>query len=290
MKDNIRKIENGNLNDVYVLTINNNKFIIRSSKNVNNFEVEVLRKLNKYDLQVPILLNDLVYNKRYITVLQYIEGKEPKELNYNQLEDLANLVKKIHHIPIDDLTNNKNQPVESLNVLMQYFERIKNSIYLSKDFEYIQNYVNDFSKIEFDKLEKSIIHSDIKKPNMLVNENSVYLIDFGNCYLGNRMIELIRIIMWIFLKDANLDFNKISFFLQSYFKDNNITKIELKNLYLLIRYCLIYNIVKDMYLYENGELDEKYIKDNDLKWIAILKDKALLNKVEEEFKNVSRYS
>lgn len=290
MKDNIRKIENGNLNDVYVLTINNNKLIIRSSKNVNNFEVEVLRKLNKYDLQVPILLSNLVYNKRYITVLQYIEGKEPKELNYNQLEDLANLIRKIHYIPIDDLANNKNQPVESLNVLMQYFERIKNSIYLRKDFEYIQKYINDFSKIEFDKLEKCIIHGDIKKPNMLVNENNVYLIDFGNCYLGNRMIELIRIIMWIFSKDANLDFNKISFFLQSYFKDNNITKIELRNLYLLIRYCLIYNIVKDIYLYENGELNEIYIKDNDLKWIEILKDEVLLNKVEEEFKNVSRYS
>lgn len=130
MNDYIRKIENGNLNDVYVLAINNNKFIIRSSKNANNFEVEVLRKLNKYDLQVPILLSDLIYNERYITVLQYIEGEEPKKLNYNQLENLANLIKKIHHIPINDLENNKNQPVESLDVLMQYFEKIKNSFYL----------------------------------------------------------------------------------------------------------------------------------------------------------------
>lgn len=290
MNDYIRKIENGNLNDVYVLAINNNKFIIRSSKNANNFEVEVLRKLNKYDLQVPILLSDLIYNERYITVLKYIEGEEPKELNYNQLENLANLIKKIHHIPINDLENNKNQPVESLNVLMQYFEKIKNSFYLKKNFEYILKYINDFSKIEFDKLEKHIIHGDIKKPNMLVNKDKVYLIDFGNCYLGNRMIELIRVIMWLFLKDYDLDFNKISFFLHSYFKDNDINEIELKNLHLLIRYCLIYNIVKDIYLYENGELNEKYIKDNDLKWIEILKDEVLLNKVEEAIKNVSRYS
>ena len=290
MNDYIRKIENGNLNDVYVLAINNNKFIIRSSKNANNFEVEVLRKLNKYDLQVPILLSDLIYNERYITVLQYIEGEEPKKLNYNQLENLANLIKKIHHIPINDLENNKNQPVESLDVLMQYFEKIKNSFYLKKDFEYILKYINEFSKIEFDKLEKYIIHGDIKKPNMLVNKDKVYLIDFGNCYLGNRMIELIRVIMWLFLKDYDLDINKISFFLHSYFKDNDITEIELKNSHLLIRYCLIYNIVKDIYLYENGELNEKYIKDNDLKWIEILKDEVLLKKVEEAIKNVSRYS
>lgn len=290
MNNYIRKIENGNLNDVYLLEIDNNKFIIRSSKNINNFEVEVLKKLNKYNLQVPVLLSDLIYNKRYVTILQYIEGEEPKELNYNQLEKLATLIRKIHNIPIDELKNNKNQPVESLNILMGYFEEIKNSFYLKRDSEYILKYINTFSKIEFNKLEKYIIHGDIKKNNMLIDKDKVYLIDFGNCYLGNRMIELIRVIMWLFLKDADLDFNKISFFIHCYFKNNDITEIELKNLHLLIRYSLVFNIVKDIYLYENGELDEKYIKSNDLKWIEILKDKVLLNKVEEVIKNVSRCS
>lgn len=290
MNDYIRKIENGNLNDVYLLEIDNNKFIIRSSKNINNFEVEVLKKLNKYNLQVPILLSDLIYNKRYVTILQYIEGEEPKELNYNQLEKLATLIRNLHNVPIDDLKDNKNQPVESLNILMGYFDKIKNSFYLKRDSEYILKYINAFSKIEFNKLEKYIIHGDIKKTNMLINEDEVYLIDFGNCYLGNRMIELIRVIMWIFLKDSDLDFNKISFFIHCYFKNNDTTEIELKNLHLLIRYCLVYNIVKDIYLYENGELNEKYIKDNDLKWIEILKDKVLLHEVEEVIKNVSRCS
>lgn len=290
MNDYIRKIENGNLNDVYLLEIDNNKFIIRSSKNINNFEVEVLKKLNKYNFQVPILLSDLIYNKKYVTILQYIEGEEPRELNYNQLEKLATLIRNIHNVSIDELKDNKNQPVESLNILMGYFDKIKNSFYLKRDSEYILKYINAFSKIEFNKLEKYIIHGDIKKTNMLINEDEVYLIDFGNCYLGNRMIELIRVIMWLFLKDSDLDFNKISFFIYCYFKNNDITEVELKNLHLLIRYCLVYNIVKDIYLYENGELNEKYIKNNDLKWIEILKDKVLLHEVEEVIKNVSRCS
>lgn len=94
MNNYVKKIENGNLNDVYYLEIDSNKFIIRSSKNINNFEVEVLKKLNKYNLHVPVLLSNIIYKEKYVSILQYIEGEEPEKLNYNQLEKLAILIKK----------------------------------------------------------------------------------------------------------------------------------------------------------------------------------------------------
>ena len=286
----IKKIENGNLNDVYLLIINNNKFIIRVSQNINSFEVNALKCLNKDNLNIPLLLGNMEYNDKFITILKYIDGIEPNELNYQQLESLAVLVKKINNIIIDDLKNVDNQPIENIEKLKDYFNVSKNSEYLKAYKSYFSEMINLFSTIQFNKLGYSLIHSDIKKTNMLVNGNDVYLIDFGNCYLGSRIIEIVRIIMWLFLKDGLYDFDKISFFVKKYFEDNQITEDEEENLSLLIRFCLSYNVIKDVYLYENMELDKQYIELNDLKWIEILKNEQLLNKIEEVIKNVSRCS
>ena len=286
----IKEIENGNLNDVYLLIINNNKFIIRVSQNINSFEVNALKCLNKDNLNIPLLLGNMEYNDKFITILKYIDGIEPNELNYQQLESLAVLVKKINNIIIDDLKNVDNQPIENIEKLKDYFNVSKNSEYLKAYKSYFSEMINLFSTIQFNKLGYSLIHSDIKKTNMLVNGNDVYLIDFGNCYLGSRIIEIVRIIMWLFLKDGLYDFDKISFFVKKYFEDNQITEDEEENLSLLIRFCLSYNVIKDVYLYENMELDKQYIELNDLKWIEILKNEQLLNKIEEVIKNVSRCS
>ena len=61
----IKKIENGNLNDVYLLIINNNKFIIRVSQNINSFEVNALKCLNKDNLNIPLLLGNMEYNDKF---------------------------------------------------------------------------------------------------------------------------------------------------------------------------------------------------------------------------------
>ena len=286
----IKEIENGNLNDVYLLIINNNKFIIRVSQNINSFEVSALKCLNKDNLNIPLLLGNMEYNDKFITILKYIDGIEPNELNYQQLESLAVLVKRINNIIIDDLKNADNQPIENIEKLKDYFNVSKNSEYLKAYKSYFSVMINLFSTIQFNKLGYSLIHSDIKKTNMLVNGIDVYLIDFGNCYLGSRIIEIVRIIMWLFLKDGLYDFDKISFFVKKYFEDNQITEDEEENLSLLIRFCLSYNVIKDVYLYENRQLDKQYIELNDLKWIEILKNEQLLNKIEEVIKNVSRCS
>ena len=181
----IKEIENGNLNDVYLLIINNNKFIIRVSQNINSFEVNALKCLNKDNLNIPLLLGNMEYNDKFITILKYIDGIEPNELNYQQLESLAVLVKRINNIIIDDLKNADNQPIENIEKLKDYFNVSKNSEYLKAYKSYFSVMINLFSTIQFNKLGYSLIHSDIKKTNMLVNGIDVYLIDFGNCYLGS---------------------------------------------------------------------------------------------------------
>lgn len=288
--DKIEKIQNGNLNDVYKLTLNNKNYIIRTTKFNNEFEVKVLMLLKKYNLNVPNLIQTFSYDSSNIMILNYIEGSEPQELTVIFVERLARLLKKLHKIPISELEYNNNYNYESLEMLIKYYDDIEKSKYMLNKNDLINSIISELKEFQIDELPKSIIHSDIKKENMLVDDNQVYLIDFGNSYIGSKLIDLIRVIMWFFLKNDNYDLKLIEHFLNNYFKDNKISEFELKSVKPLLRFCLCYNLVKDIYLYENNYLSESYIVNNDEKWYKILENNNLLDKLEEVFYNVSRYS
>ena len=134
------------------------------------------------------------------------------------------------------------------------------------------------------------LHSDIKKENVLVNNNIVYIIDFGNSYIGNRLIDLVRIIMWFFLKENDFNIDEIENSFKVYFENNHLIDLEYNNLSKIIKFCVIYNLIKDVYLFEKGFLSENYVVKNDTKWLNALENEQLLEKVKEALNNASRYS
>jgi len=154
-----------------------------------------------------------------------------------------------------------------------------------KDLDYITEIYAEVSKLNLDKFDKCLIHSDVKKENIIQNNEKLFLIDFGNCYIGSRLIDIIRVIMWFFIKDENYDYNKIKVFIDTYFKDNNLTVIERENINDLIQYCLLYNLLKDISLNEDKILVFEYIENNSLKWLNALKDREKILKIGELIKN-----
>ena len=94
--------------------------------------------------------------------------------------------------------------IEDIKKLKEYYDIAIESKFLKAEENYLFSLVNKMVKnLNFDKLPKCLIHSDIKKENILINDKKVYIIDFGNCYIGNRLIEIIRIFMWFFILDEN---------------------------------------------------------------------------------------
>ena len=134
-----------------------------------------------------------------------------------------------------------------------------------------------------------IIHSDIKSENIIVNDKGVYLIDFGNAYIGNRLIDIIRIIMWFFIRYDNYDLEKIQEVIDMYFDDNDgLTDEELYSIDELLEFCLLYNLLKDIYLFENNVLKKEYIESCSLKWLEALKNSKNLENIMEVLKNAKR--
>ena len=138
----------------------------------------------------------------------------------------------------------------------------------------------------FENLKQCFIHSDIKKENILVNEDTVYVIDFGNCYIGSRLVDIVRVIMWLFLYDQScLDDEEIKKFCQQYFDQAELDQIEYEMVSYVLRYCLLYNYVKDKYLFCMGVLSERYVQQTSSKWLEIMKNKTIINKVVEMIQN-----
>lgn len=282
----ISKINNGNMNNVFILELDDNKYIIRMSEFDNDFECKILKLLEEHNIDSPRLLTNFKLGSRNIVICKYIEGENPTIYNDLFFEKLANSLRKLHSIQCKyeptEYANNE----ETLNKLKKYYNLSITSKYLKDETEFIDKKYKEIEKLNLNSLPKNIIHSDIKKENLLVNDNEVHLIDFGNVYVGNRLIDLIRVIMWFFIKNNNYDFDSIEKFVLQYFKENsNLLEIEKSNVTILIKYCILYNLLKDVYLYENNILNSNYIENNSLIWLDALKNEKKLIKIGEAFKN-----
>ena len=279
----IEKIKNRNLNDVYKISLDGNSFILRNTVFNNNFEISVLKYLEKYDFNCPRVVNTFDYKNKHNILLKYIEGENPTIVNDRFCIDLANNLKKLHSIDFKSLSTIKNANEENLDKLNDYLKDAITSNYMKEEIQFIKETINEVKDLELSFLPQAIIHSDVKPSNMIVNDEKLFLIDFGNSYIGARIIDLVRTIMWLFLKDKIIKWEYIRLLINEYFSQNKILSSEVENINKIIKYCLVYNYIKDLYLYETGFLPESHILENDIKWLSILKDEDLIKKLGDEF-------
>lgn len=282
----ILKINNGNINDVFIIKIQKSKYIMRASDFNNDFECKILKLLIQNNINAPNILTKFKLHKKNIMIYKYIEGEQPQRIDKDFLKLLSKEIIKLHNVKQQFKKKEYQDNEESILKLNQYYNIAIKSKYLESDVSLIKKLYKEVKNINFEKLPTCIIHSDLKEENILINKNKIYLIDFGNTYIGNRLIDLIRVIMWFFIKKDNWDIEMIKFFISYYFKNSiQILPIEKENISLLIKYCILYNLLKDLYLYENSKLGTEYIEKNSLIWLETLKNKSKLTQIEEVFKN-----
>lgn len=278
------------MNKVYLLSDKENKYIIRINEFDNNFECKVLELLKKYDYNCPKVITNFQLGNKYVMLYKYIEGNNPSKIDENFLDNLAILLKKLHSIKCDFKESEYLDKKEDLKKLHDYYLKAIESKYLVKEKELITLIYNKVLKLDLNNFDKCLVHSDIKKENMLQNDKELYLIDFGNCYIGTRIIDIIRVIMWFFIKNDNYDYEMIQYFVNAYFTQNAITEEEENYIDDLLVYCILYNLLKDIALYSDGILTAEYIEKNSLKWLDALKEKEKIKEIGEVIKNVKRFT
>jgi len=244
----ISEIKNGNMNKVYLLEIEGNKYIIRTSDFDNSFECKVLDLLKKNNLNCPKIITNFKVDNKYIIIYKYLEGNNPVIFDDDFYIELAKGLKELHSITHNFITTDYIHNEENKKKLANYYKNAIESKYISRDKKIIDETYSEVSSLNLDELDKCIIHSDIKKENLIQNKKDIYLIDFGNCYIGSRLIDVIRVIMWFFINKENYDYRRIELFINEYFKNNKPNQVEKNNIDKLFIYCILYNLLKDISL------------------------------------------
>lgn len=277
----IERYNEGNINEVYRLKNEYVDLILRKSEFNNEFETYVLKKLQRYKLDIPLHIDSYTMGNEYVMIYKYIEGKTLQNISDNEINQIISFLLRLHSIKVTEDEINMKQPREDLKLMHQYIEKLKRSIN-KEEYRFIcaeyEKLYKEHTNLE--QLNKCFVHSDIKKENLLVNEKKVYVIDFGNCYIGSRLIDIARVIMWLFLYNENIiDFKGIERFCNQYFHVLKLDDLEYKMIPYILRFCLLYNYVKDKYLCSINVLPETYVNETSSKWLKILKDKNIIYEI-----------
>lgn len=118
-------------NKVYLVEIEENKYIIRTSNFNNAFECSALNLLKKYDYDCPQIIINFQLDNKYIMIYKYLAGDNPNLFNNSFFVKLAQILRKLHVINNNFKTEDYSTNEESQDKLKKYMLMKKNPIIYS---------------------------------------------------------------------------------------------------------------------------------------------------------------
>lgn len=250
---------------------NSTRYVLKiyesSSKEEVQHEIDILNALKNLKVPKVISKNIEYYDSKPYVLYSCIEGKIPKNISIEQIEEISIFLSSLHKVNYK--SSNKN--IYTKDSLESMLEKVIKDININEDIK--NNFISKYKKIEkIDLINNTFIHGDLFYDNAKFIDNKLCgVYDFSQSCYGNRYFDLaIMVLSWCF---DECDFNKEFFkkILEVYNKESNISisEIFLKN-YLLYG-CLFYalqrftrvNKLKDYNEFlKRFEIIEKLIKED----------------------------
>lgn len=132
-------------------------------------------------------------NNNYMVIYSFIEGEQIGwsskycKLEKSIIKEIANILKKIHTVTYNENTF-----------------KVPNVPYIDKNTE----------------LHKSLLHFDLTKNNIFINENNIGIIDFDDAKFGPSICDIsILIANLFFSKTYGVDLEGVNTFIEEYYHD-----------------------------------------------------------------------
>ena len=193
-------------NENYVVHSEEKKYIVRKFIRTDvdrKFEFEVQKlAFEKGITSEPLLLDE----ENALVVSTYVEGTHKERLEKNDLQQFAEVLKKVHTLKIE-----------------------KNPLVLERLFKTKEKEVQDaFAVLENYSSEYVLCHNDLNPGNVLFTEK-IQLIDWEDAAVNDRYFDLASVCV-----EFNLDEEDEAFFLRSYFTEENEIHYKKLNAYKVI--------------------------------------------------------
>lgn len=253
MKNDISLILRDYGNDYVIVGKQGNSFssdvyAIKDSCRTYILKIPYSRKAFDTEIKILNLLSNLSFNSPHIVkqsdvsnsfIMTQLEGKNGDGITIKEhhIKQIVELIVKFHNIAVPDglIYYNYNLIVttfyENLEKVSKYLDtKLKAFLinYCQKHFYILEN--RDFSHL---------IHRDVRLGNMIFSNETVSLIDFESCAIGDPEMDIIKI--YAELKDINSYFGEM--FIEKYAK---YRKLEKKTLYTIIDLYIILDKINSL--------------------------------------------
>ena len=242
--NNITKNSDSTDGNVYLIKINNNKYIFKIYNSLEHTQsmIKLHNFLNENNLYVPRIIQTKnkeyykKYNDKYIVMYSFLEGSQLKNIiqtvDNKTISKLAKEIRRLH-----DLTEN-----------------------VTFNLKYI-----DFN-LETEFKRKSILHFDLTKDNIFINKEEIGFIDFDDAKFGPSVYDVAITISLLFLsKSKGAELDKIKTFIDSYYESDTQNKeIELPYIKSIALKWIDYLLTKNSFdtsTKESFEVKKKLIEE-----------------------------
>ncbi|MBU1036899.1 phosphotransferase [Patescibacteria group bacterium] len=281
----VKEMNRGGYNINYLLTADSHKFVFRLNtdkyldvENQIQYEYEILKNLENKNIAPKVYFADTTKENLEFDVLveEFIDNK-PLIFNNQFLKDFAELIKKLHSLPLPDnklLIRNKKPLLDQWQFIKNKIDFIKASNYHQRFLNFFNHYlpkVNDYV-LKYTNLftteDICLNHRDLVIENVLQTDKGLRLIDWQAVMADDPSYDLAFFICDIMIEwnlNRSLTAKEKQIFLKSYKVDDNLlNKINIRQplVYLEIFVWLSYRAT-----YLRDKLNKNLIENNDRKFV-----------------------
>ncbi|WP_313892369.1 phosphotransferase [Psychrobacillus sp.] len=154
-------------------------------------EYTISRHCEKHKIPVPKIHKLYLSNDINFLVSDFIIGDEKEISSY----DIGHLTAKIHKVPLDDLTiiDQNERPLSNI-IANRIIERVSSLSAIIDSKIIIPSSEELETILNTSQIKNSLLHLDVRPPNLIAKEGKIKaIIDWDNAFIGNPMMELMRI-------------------------------------------------------------------------------------------------
>lgn len=187
--------------NVYIIDSKDKKYVVKIYDDINHVKsiIKLHNNLLSKGLIVPNIIktnfktdeNYIKFDNKFIVVYSFLEGKQINQIIINNVIDdklivsIAKEIRKLH-----DATQNNNFELEEIS------------------------FANNLQR-------KSVLHFDLTKDNIFINNEEVGFIDFDDAKYGDSICDVAIAISLLFIsKKRGIDYSGIKLFIKSYYGDD----------------------------------------------------------------------
>ena len=186
--DDLKIVGKGATSDVFLLDDQRviKLFNKNYSKDAVDYEADIARKIQDLNIPAPKIYGTVTVDGRYGIIYEYIRGIP---LFDELLQSKKNIKKIIEELVCRQLEINN---IESRDLPVQR-TRFKNQIARTDLSDEIKEKINTYLSVM--PVKNNVCHGDFHAGNIVRADNQLIILDWMNCYAGNREGDLIRSIL-----------------------------------------------------------------------------------------------